>query len=135
MLLEGIARLVGAQDNALELLERFKNPNDYKPFEEKEGKRARDKLYDKNKGGFPLQHIRDYRNNLLHGRMFPSIIDGTKLCLPEIGKEGLYLDWRLTTNSSLSREEHKKNFIPVLRILEKAWDETIDYLNNAWVNL
>lgn len=135
LLQEGMARLIGAQDNAFELLERFNNPKRYQPFEEKTGKKAREKMYDKKRKGYPLQHIRDYRNSLMHGRILPGIMNGQRLCLPNIKKVELYLDWRLITELSSEREKYKKDFISVLNILECAWKETIDYLENNWKNL
>lgn len=134
LLLEGFTRLVGAQDNAFELLERLKDPSKYKAFREKAGEKARGKKYVKGKG-YPLQHIRDYRNSLVHGRVLPGIVDGDRLCLPDVGKTDQYLDWRLVTELSPEREEHKKDFISVLTILEKAWNETMGYLENNWKDL
>lgn len=137
LLQEGIVRLVGAQDNAFELLERFSNPKEYRPFEEGAGEKARRKKYDKKSKGYPLQQIRDYRNSLVHGRLLPGIMDGNRLCLPKIGKENLYLDWRIVTDfSNISkREKAKKNFFSVLNILTSAWRETIEYLENNWKKL
>lgn len=133
LLIEGLARLVGAQDNAFELLERIKNPNNYSPFAEKTGKEAREKW--KKSNDFPLQPIRDYRNSLVHGRLLPGIIDGQRLCLPAIGKVESYLDWRLITQPSSQAEEYKRDFISALNILESTWKETINYLENNWKNL
>lgn len=133
LLLEGLTRLVGAQDNAFELLERIKNPNKYIHFTEKPGDKARKNW--KNDNNFPLQPIRDYRNSLVHGRLLPGIMDGQRLCLPAIGKVESYLDWRLITQPSSQTEEYKKDFISVLTILESAWKETIGYLENNWGNL
>lgn len=133
LLQEGMARLVGAQDNAFELLERVKNPNDYKAF--KDSSKAREKWKEDNND--PLQHIRKYRNSLVHGRLLPGVMDGVRLCLPNIGKEGLYLDWRIITDLSNNsrREEAKKDFFSVLNILESAWNETVMYLENNWKSL
>ncbi|HEY5587869.1 MAG TPA: hypothetical protein VIK86_02820 [Candidatus Paceibacterota bacterium] len=133
LLTEGFTRLVGAQDNAFEIMERLGNQLKYGPFLEKDGKIARDK-YKKN-NNYPLQHIRSYRNSLLHGRLLPGIIDGTRFCLPDIDKEALYLDWRLVTQLSPERENYKKDFISVLTILETAWQETTNYLEGKWGNL
>lgn len=133
LLQEGMARLVGAQDNAFELLERVKNPSKYKAFKDNSG--AREKW--KKNNNEPLQHIRKYRNSLLHGRLLPGIMDGVRLCLPSIGKESLYLDWRIITDLSNnpSREKAKEDFFSVLNILESAWKETIVYLENHWKSL
>lgn len=133
LLIEGLTRLVGAQDNAFELLERIKNPNGYTPFTEKPGDKARKKWKEDN--NFPLQSIRNYRNGLIHGRLLPGIVDDQRLCLPAIGKVDSYLDWRLITQPSSQTEEYKKDFISVLTILESAWNETVTYLENNWRNL
>jgi len=133
LLQEGMARLVGAQDNAFELLERVKNPNGYKPFLEKDGKTARE-AWQKSQN-YPLQTLRNYRNSLMHGRLLPGITDGPRLCLPNIDKVSSYLDWRLITELSPEQEEYKKDFISVLNILESAWNETIMYLENHWKSL
>lgn len=133
LLIEGICRLVGAQDNGFELLERFKTPNKYLPFKEKDGKKAREKWQTDNK--YPLQTIRDYRNNLSHGRSLPGIIDVNRLCLPGIGKVDSYLDWRIITDPSNASKLNKGDFISVLTILESAHKETIDYLETTWKTL
>ena len=133
LLTEGFARLVGAQDNAFELMERLNNQSNYLSFVELDGKKARDKY--KKAHNNPLQHLRSYRNSLLHGRLLPGILYGNRFCLPNMGKEDLYLDWRLVTHLSPRREEYKKDFVSVLTILEKAWNETINYLEDKWRNL
>lgn len=133
LLQEGMARLVGAQDNAFELLQRIKNPNGYKPFLEKDGKKSRE-AWQKSQN-YPLQSLRDYRNSLMHGRILPGIMDGQRLCLPDIGKVELYLDWRLITELSSEREKYKKDFISVLNILECSWSKTVVYLETNWKNL
>lgn len=134
LLLEGIVRLVGAQDNAFELLERFSNPQKgYTAFNESESRRARYAWISGNNE--PLKLIRNYRNNIAHGLQFPSIADGNRLCYPEIGKEGKYFDWRLITEPYPNREQYKKDFISVLTILENGWNETVGYLESNWKNL
>lgn len=133
LLLEGMVRLSGAQDNAFELLERAKNPSNYQPFAEKDGKTARE-AWQKNQN-YPLQNLRDYRNSLIHGRLLPRIIDGSRLCLPEIGKVNLYLDWRIITDPSNNPGLDKAHFISVLNISEFAWKETVNYLESNWKNL
>jgi hypothetical protein len=134
LLLEGIVRLVGAQDNAFELLERFNNPQkNYTAFNENASEQARRAWIRSSSNR--LKPIRDYRNNIAHGLQFPSIADGKRLCYPEIGKEGKYFDWRLITASSPSLEQYKKDFISVLTILEGAWNETLGYLEGHWKNL
>lgn|SRR5262249_5998696 len=44
--------------------------------------------------------IRDYRNNLMHGRTMPGIGIAGFICVPIIGREFRYLDWRLVTGRS-----------------------------------
>lgn len=133
LLLEGMTRLVGAQDNAFELLERLNRSCCYDPFDKNSSKLARERWQQDKK--HPLQDLRSYRNALVHGLLLPRIIDGSRLCMPGIGKENLYLDWRLITELSSELEEYKKDFISVLNILESAWNKTIMYLENNWKNL
>jgi len=134
LILEGMTRLVGCHDIAFELLDRLANPIDYKAFDVESGKKAQIKRQKDNKGPFEL--IRRYRNNLVHGRLPPSIMDGSKLCLPAIGKESQYLDWRKTTDfNNPEREKYKKDFFHVSDILENAWNETIGYLEKNWKSL
>lgn len=45
------------------------------------------------------------------------------------------MDFRLITNPSAEFEEYKKDFIPVLRILEDMWDKVINYIESNWKNL
>lgn len=133
LLVEGFTRLSGAQDNAFEMLERLNRPNCYEPFIKRKSELAR-KVWQQDKKQ-PLQHIRSYRNALVHGLKLPIIVDGNRLCMPDIGKEDKYLDWRLVTELTPEREEYKKDFISVLTILGNAWNQTIDYLENNWKSL
>ena len=71
----------------------------------------------------------------MHGRTLPGIVDGRNLCLPEIGKQENYLDWRMITRASDKREEYKKDFPHVSDILEDAWEETVDWLESKWKEL
>ncbi len=131
--LEGMTRLVGCYDINFELHERIKNPTDYMAFDIKDSKKAKLKRLE-NDDHFKL--IREYRNNLIHGRLPPSITDESRLCLPAIGKESKYLDWRKTTDfNNPEREKYKKDFYHVSDILEGVWNDTIDYLENDWKNL
>ncbi|MBI5421018.1 MAG: hypothetical protein HZA35_01760 [Parcubacteria group bacterium] len=132
--LEGMTRLASCHDIACELLERLKNPTVYEAFTIESGKKVKAKLRKDDKN--PLKLIKDYRNNLVHGRLPPSIVDGSRLCLPDIGKEFLYLDWRKTTDfHNLKLEEYKENFFHASSVLERAWNETAGYLENNWKNL
>lgn len=140
LLIEGMTRLVGAQDNASELLGRLKSHRMYESFPKDKGETARKarKAWQKDNNQNeknPLQHIRDYRNSLVHGRLLPRVVDGKRLCMLDIGKEDKYLDWRFITELSSEREEYKKDFISVLNILESAWNETVMYLENHWKSL
>ena len=133
LLLEGITRLVGAQDNGFELLERLNRFGCYDPFVQGDSKLARERWQRDKKS--PLQHLRNYRNTLVHGSQLPKVADGNRLCMPAVRKEAKYLDWRLITELSPDREEYKKDFISVLDILEGAWKETVGYLDNEWEKL
>jgi len=134
-LIEGMVRLVGAQDVAFELLERYINPDTYDPWistgkgELKGGREARISWQNKKKK--PLQNIRDYRNHLVHGRITPSIID--KDCyIPRIGLENKYFDWRLVTNNPNIRQLIGEDFIISNVVLKNAWVQTIKYIETNW---
>jgi hypothetical protein len=72
-----LSAIVGAQDVAFELLERFRNPISYGAWLGKKsggidgGREAQSKW--KQSDGYPLQAIRDYRNHLVHGRTPPGL--------------------------------------------------------------
>ena len=136
LFIEGIVRLTGALDNGDELLARSKWPNDYidqsadglRVQADKARKRWRTEV------GDPLKKIRYYRNRVIHGSPLSAIITSDKnrsICLPEVNKEKLYLDFRLV-NYSPGLEKYKNDFVPVLRILESMWLETISYLEENW---
>lgn len=134
LILEGMTRLAGCYDIAFELLDRLANPSDYKAFDMKSGKKAKRKRQENNND--PLKLIRKYRDNLVHGRLPSSIVDESRLCLPTIGKESQYLDWRKTTDfNNPKREKYKKDFIYASDILESTWNKTINYLENNWRNI
>jgi len=96
-----MSSLVGAQDVAFELLERFetRGSGTYDPWLDKRphgaganikgGKEAQDEW--KRKEKYPLQDIRDYRNQLVHGRNAPAIFDGRNVAIPKLGKQKQYL--------------------------------------------
>ena len=141
LFVEYLARIVGALDNGDELLARHTWPDKYTGEQtdkiRNEGDGAR-KAWRKEIGD-PLKKIRFYRNRVMHGSP-PPIVTWQEyvqiICLPDIGKEGSYLDFRLITNSSSeNHEERKKDFIPVHRIAKQMWNEVIDYLENNWKNL
>lgn len=140
LFIEGVTRLVGALDNGDEILARFKWPDDSGelPTEtiESEARRLRKKWRDSIND--PLQKIRNYRNRIIHSSPPPQILnddENKSICLPEVGKENLYVDFRLVSNYSPQLEQYKKDFIPVLRILEGMWEETIKYLEENWKKL
>jgi len=85
-----ISAIVGAQDVAFALLERFRNPTAYHPWFGRrsggiDGGREAQNAW-KNHDGFPLQDVRDYRNHLVHGRTPPGINNH----YPMIGNEASY---------------------------------------------
>src|SRR3989338_2364067 len=141
LFVEYLARIVGALDNGDELLARQKWSSDYTGEQadkiRKEGEKAREAW--REEIGDPLKKIRFYRNRVMHCSP-PPVVTWQEyyqiVCLPDIGKESSYLDFRLITNSSSENfEEHKKDFIPVHRIAKQMWNEVIDYLENNWKNL
>jgi hypothetical protein len=133
----GMSAIIGGQDIAFELLQRFKNPTTYDPWLDKRrgGKPGgREAQADwKAANNYPLQHLRDYRNNLVHGRMTPSIINGMggEFYFPQIGKELSYFDWRKVTSPP-------KGILPIADfatardILNSAWKETLIYFETNW---
>lgn len=132
----GLSALCGAQDVAFELLERFQNPTRYDPWAEKQhggilgGKEAQAAW--KKVDNYPLQHIRDYRNNLIHGRMLPGIAINTVSYLPEIGLESKYFDWRKITNLAEPSQLPLDDFSTPANILQTAWQDTTQYLELRW---
>lgn len=132
-LTEGMVRICGAQDVAFELLERYKHPEKYCPWLEKKndagdlgGKEAREQWQKSN--SYPLQHLRDYRNHLVHGRLMP----GLNVYLPKIGSEQKYFDWRLITDPENNPGLDPDDLLPAKNILESAWRETLQYLEDNW---
>lgn len=135
-ILFGLTALCGAQDVAFELLERFRNPRIYDPWAEKRhgaspsGREAQATW--RKTDNYPLQHIRDYRNNLIHGRMLPGIKNNTVSYLPKIGKEAQYFDWRKITNLATSNQLPLNDFSTLGDILQSAWQDTVQYLELRW---
>lgn len=128
MLTCGMARIVGAQDVAFELLERFSNPI-YGAWDERQAKNAKRTWQEKEKR--PLQDIRDYRNHMLHGLLLPSLV-GKKINLPKIGRENKYLDWRLITDPINNPGLDTYDLVPADEILKEAWDKTLSYFEKKW---
>ena len=131
-LTEGMVRLAGAQDVAFELLERYLNPGNYDPWVSggKKGSKQARKDW-QNKENFPLQKFRDYRNNLVHGRVLPSII-GKDCYVPKIGLENRYFDWRLITDNPNIYQLIGVDFLTSNEVLEETWNETINYIETSW---
>ena len=125
--LHALTALCGAQDIAFELLQRLETPKEYDPW--KEGKDARIKW--QKKTNHPLQLIRDYRNDLVHGRMFPVMITQDTTYLPAIGKQSNFLDWRKVMNVPPT-DFPSTDYVPPDQILSEAWKGTVDYLECSW---
>ncbi|HNR90653.1 MAG TPA: hypothetical protein PKM65_20120 [Spirochaetota bacterium] len=134
-LIFSISTLIGAQDCAFELLERFSKPTKYDPWINKKqkgqningGKEAQTEWKRKNK--YPLQKIRDYRNHLVHGRTMPGIIINGEEYIPKVGKEMIYSDWRVVTNANnLPLSDFDKPKV----IINYTYGETIKYFEEAW---
>jgi hypothetical protein len=133
----GISALVGAQDIAFEVLERFRNRGQYDPWLDRrrvkggpiEGQEAQKawKIHDT----FPLQDVRDYRNNLMHGRTMPGIFVNGLLQVPVIGRELQYLDWRRITALPMNALP-LHDFAEPGGILDDAWNRTIAYIQAKW---
>lgn len=134
-LAEGFTRLIGAQDNVFELLERKKNST-YEPFNSISGKTARNNW--RNTNGHPLEPIRRYRNNLVHGGIHSSVTgDANVIWFAMVGTEEKYLDWRIITDKSKVErfEKAKIDFITPFEILNCAFEETLKYFENHFKNL
>jgi hypothetical protein len=115
-----------------ELLERFLNLSVYDPWSatgERSSQSARRAW--QRKEDHPLQDTRNYRNNLVHGRVISSIID-KDYYVPQIGFENKYFDWRLVTDNLLVRELIGTDFITSNELLEVAWNQTIGYIEKNW---
>ena len=125
-----IVRLSSTTDVADELLGRLAQPRAYDPWSEAEGLDARSSW---RKAHRQLQDLRDYRNRLVHGRMFMSIVDSRTgiTHFPRIGRERKYIDWRSVA--------HHPNPFVILRdyasgheILEETWLRVVTYLESNW---
>ena len=126
-----LSAIVGAQDVAFELLERFRNPTSYGAWLGKKsggidgGREAQSKW--KQSDGYPLQAIRDYRNHLVHGRTPP----GFGNHYPKIGQESAYFDWRkVTAATSLPAAD----FDSATSIHDSAFDQTMTYFESKWAS-
>lgn len=130
-----LSTLVGSQDCAFELLERFKNPTAYDPWLDKKKKGistvgSKEAQADwKKRDSYPLQDIRDYRNSLVHGRTLPGIGSPQGILVPKIGKETSYFDWRLVTaTATLPHTDFDKPAV----IMKTAFDRTVAYFESKW---
>jgi hypothetical protein len=129
-----LSALVGAQDCAFELLERFKNPTRYDPWLIKGkkgsilGSKEAQEAWKKN-NSYPLQDIRDYRNSLVHGRTLPGITRAGVFLVPKIGKETSYFDWRLVTAAAKLPID---DFADPAAIMKLAFHQTVDYIESTW---
>ena len=129
VLIEGLARLTGAQDVAFELLERRREPTLYDAWTESAGKKARAKWQGDH--GRPLQLVRDYRNQLIHGRLPPSVFTNEPY-VPRMGREAHYLDWRLLTVGPAWESQVGLDLVPCSVVLEDGWYQTISHLEGEW---
>jgi hypothetical protein len=137
LLCVGMSALVGAQDTAFDLLERFRHPAQYAPWLDKRrvpggplGSREATRAWQQH-DNFPLQDIRDYRNNLTHGRIMPGIEIGGVIRVPVIGREFDYLDWRRVTGVAAAALP-MQDFEEPATILTDAWNRTIAYIQSKW---
>lgn len=131
LVVEGVTRLCGAQDNCFEILERLMSGNAYVTFDERASRSAR--LHWQITQKFPLQTVRKYRNYLVHFVMQPQFFDPQgRLFLPQIGTENKYLDWRSIHDPN---SNPRSDFISTYLIFKCAWDETLKYINGQWNNL
>jgi hypothetical protein len=82
---------------------------------------------------YPLQDIRDYRNNLMHGRTVPGVFSNGSLRVPVIGREPQYLDWRrITALAPNALPLH--DFAEPGDILNGAWNRAIVYIQARWTS-
>jgi len=97
-----------------------------------DGKKLREKFTRKFKYPQNIQEIREYRNNLIHGRMsfYAKTPTAGFLSLPSVGKEKYFLDWRKAFSyfkqGKTGDFEHSKN------IAQKSFDNVIHYLDDLW---
>lgn len=139
-LIEAMARICGALDVAHELLERFGKPDEYEPWLEtgkrkgpKGGREARLKWREEN--SHQLEHISNYRNNLLHGRLKPSVQENGIDYFPKFGEENNYCDWRRITDPDTDDKPSKEDFTSAKDLIEDAWNETLTYLEYTWKDI
>lgn len=97
-----------------------------------DGKNLRKQFTQKYKYPKNIQEIREYRNNLVHGRIFFHSQTPTAgfLYFPSVGKEKLFLDWR--KGFSYFKQGKTGDFEHSKHIAQKSFDTVIDYLNSLW---
>ncbi len=138
---EGLFHIGAAQDVAFEFLQRDRTPGIYDAWTANKrlsqsgttlGSQEAGTKW-KNEHNHPLSNIREYRNHLTHGRMPPAISNwlNNKLYLTKIGSELNYLDWRNITDP-VRLTSIPPDFDTIDNILNEAWLETLDYLENQW---
>jgi len=115
---------------------RFKNkPVSLDAFDPKaiyKGKRLREKFTKKFNYPSNIQKIREYRNNLIHGRIPFSAKTPTAgfRYFPSISKEKYFLDWR--EGFSYFQQGKTGDFEYSKDIAQKAFDIVINYLDDLW---
>jgi len=125
LMIEGMTRLVGTDDNVSELLEKLSKPGCYKPFDRLDSEKA-GKAWRNQRREVALEEIRKYRNYLVHNPLPPKIFElNSRACFPKIGVQDKYKDWRSVTDGLTSA---KNDFDPANRIFGPAWDATIGYV-------
>jgi len=124
-----IVRLCSATDVADELLGRVASPGTYDPWSEDRGRDAR---YAWRKTHQQLQDVRNYRNHLIHGRIFMSVTDSMSgnIYFPKIGREQKYIDWRSVAHSNPAAI--MPDYASGHDILEETWHRLVEYLESNW---
>ncbi len=125
-----IVRLSSATDVADEILGRLAQPGTYDPWSDADGGRARRTWRGTHQ---QLQDIRDYRNRLVHGRVFMSLFDPRSglTYFPRIGHEQGYIDWR-TVIRHPSPKAVVLDYASGHDILEDAWRRVLVHVETSW---
>ena len=128
---EAIVRLSAATDTAFELLGRcLLDPDEADTWNQNAGKRIRERWAQENDR--PLQSIRSYRNDLLHGRVQMVFdgrlgIDGERytnvLFFPRFERLSPKPDWR---------EANPDDAAPADQLVDEAWDRVLAYFRETW---
>lgn len=129
-LTEGIVRLSSALDVADELLGRRDKPTSYGPWKDRDGggREARWAWRSNLAKAKRTRPVRNYRNHLVHGRVFPS----PRGLYPVIGRESDYSDWRKVTDRRIAKRLDPTHFDHPKIILASAWETTLGYLRDMW---